>query len=75
MTIERAFFRKKHEAEATRIVVDDTGRSAIGPQKMKHDMVMRTQLGALMMEFAGRAAVIISLDAKRTRHAKMADDG
>src|SRR5690606_5139099 len=75
MTVERTFFGKEHETEPSRIVIDHAGSAAIGTLKVKHHMIMRTQLGTLVMELAGRIATLIRLDAKRPRHAQMADDG
>src|SRR5690606_273028 len=75
MTVERAFFGKEHETEPSRIVIDHAGRATIGTLKVEHHMIMRTQLGTLVMELAGRIATLIRLDAKRPRQAHMADDG
>ena len=54
MLVQHRLLRKQHEAEAARIVEDDAGRLAGAAFDREDDMVVRRELGALVMEDAGR---------------------
>ena len=66
-------FAKQHEAEAAWVVEYHTRLTAGSGRKMENDMVVGGSFGALVLELAGSVDAVGLLDAKRARHAEMAD--
>src|SRR6185312_8099508 len=60
-------------AEAARVVEDHAGSRPRCRDDIEDDMVMRTVLRTLVVEIAGRVVALRRFDAKRSRHAEMAD--